>query len=81
MAYPNPNYNQQQQAARAPAATAKKDRPFIRIFLKDVAGKMIKESEISLWKNASKDGSKEYFSGKDAKGNKYVGFLVADKLQ
>lgn len=52
----------------------KKAKPSIKIYKKDSDGKMIKESEIALWLNISKKDGKEYFSGKDNSGNKYVGF-------
>ena len=51
-----------------------KKRPDIKVYKKDAEGKKIVESEIALWKNVSKDGTKEYYSGRDKDGNKYVAF-------
>jgi len=62
--------------AAAPAA-AKKEKPFLKIYAKDASGKRIDESEIAMWKNKSQKTGKEYLSGKDRKGNKYVGFTSA----
>jgi hypothetical protein len=68
MAYQN-TYQQPAQAA----VGQKKEKPSLKIYLKDANGKRIDDSEIALWENKSKTG-KTYFSGKDKKGNKYVGF-------
>jgi hypothetical protein len=55
--------------------TTPKTKPAIKIYLKDANQKRIEESEIALWENTSKLGNKKYLSGKDKKGNKYVGFF------
>jgi len=67
-------YQNTYQPAQAPAGAKKAEKPALKIYLKDANGKRIDDSEIALWKNLSKNGQKEYFSGKDKKGNKYVGF-------
>ena len=63
--------------AYTPTSTAAlpKAKPFLKVYKKDAQGKKVDESEIAMWKNTSKDGKKEYLSGKDKQGNKYVGFL------
>jgi len=57
-----------------PSPNLEKKRPDIKVYKKDAEGKKIAESEIALWKNVSKDGTKEYYSGRDKDGNKYVAF-------
>jgi len=52
--------------------------PHIRVYPVNADKKIIEEQEITLWKNESKAG-KKYFSGKDKKGLKYVGFFVEQK--
>lgn len=69
MAYQNCNNQQPNNATTQP-----KTKPNIKIYVKDAQGKKIDDSEIALWKNKSKTG-KEYLSGKDKKGVKYVGFI------
>jgi hypothetical protein len=67
-----PYYN----TPKAPATTTEpKSKPFIKIYLKDASGKRIDDTEIALWKNTSKTKGKDYLSGKDKKGLKYVGFF------
>ena len=57
----------------------KPKRPDLKVYKKDAEGKKIADSEIALWKNVSKDGTKEYYSGKDKQGNKYVAFINTDE--
>jgi hypothetical protein len=52
-----------------------KAKPAIKVYLKGTDKKRIEESEIALWENTSRQG-KKYLSGKDKKGNTYVGFYA-----
>lgn len=64
------------QQSQPQAQQQPKSKPFLKIYVKDANGKKVAESEIAFWKNLSKNGQKEYLSGKDTKGVKYVGFFA-----
>jgi hypothetical protein len=60
--------------AEVQAEKPKGPKPVVKIYATGADGKMDKETEIAMWEQDSKVTGKKYLSGKDKKGNKYVGF-------
>lgn len=49
--------------------------PDLKIFKTDEKGSVLKDTEVSMWCNISKDGSKKYLSGKYEDVQKLIGFI------